>query len=497
MIAPALVRGRGVDRAAMVAVPLAVVVALQLSSRLGLGIEHLIGLVAAGLLLALMVRSPTLTAPVLLVLLPVQTVVFALAYANGVGAAVLRPLAGLKELAVLALVIVGERDRRRAGRELDALDRVCLAYLGLAVAYFLFGRFLVEPPGHSGAARLAGFREDVLFVVLFHGVRNAAWSASQVRQVLRWLGAGVAGVLAFAVWHQLSPVGFTSWLFESAEVVAYLREVLGLDPVALARTLHHFQEADPRLMGAFLTPISLADHLLIPLAMVLAAAVRGRLGLPGIVVLVGLVHLVLETRTRIDTVSMAVMVVAVVAIRRAARPDRRVSSAVLAVLVAVVAVPSLVVPTVFGKAGAEASTEGHRNEWATSVGDFLDRPQGGGLGSTTASVRFEGVDRSNGNAYLLMGNELGALGLVLFVALLVLTAGAVAGRLRHGPAPPTWVVGTALLAVGLAVAGTTHHVLENLAVAWALWLLLGLACRHHTTEAEASASRDSRARPWT
>ena len=256
----------------------------------------------------------------------------------------------------------------------------------------------------------------------------------------------------------------------------------------MTRTLHHFQEADPRLMGSFLTPISLADYLLLPFALLLAATVRGRLGGLGAAGVAGLAFLVIETRTRVDTVSMAVMVLVVLAMRSAARADRRVASAVVAALVAVVVVPAVLVPSVFGKEGADASTEGHRSEWVTSFSDFVERPQGGGLGSTTASVRFSGVDRSNGNSYLLMGNELGVAGLAAFAAVLVLTARALARRMRS-EATPTWVTAAALFAVGLAVAGTTHHVLENLAVSWTMWLLLALACRHRGAEEEPSSPR--------
>jgi hypothetical protein len=463
----------------VIAVPLVASLVITIHAKLNQPLELYVG-AAGGVFLAwAVVRRPSVAGPIVFVLLPVQTVVFAWIYAQGFDAGSFRPLAALKELVVLGLVLRAERDRRRLERPLDGLDRMALAYVALAVVYLFLGRFLAELPGSTASARLTGFREDAMFVVVLYAARNISWTTKEVGRLLRWLLVGCCVAGYFVLWHQLRDQGFATWLVNDDQIIAYLADVIRLDTPGIQRTLHHFAEADVRLMGSFLSPIQLADYLVIPFGLLLALGLRGRMSLItlGLTGLTG--YLVLETRTRVAIFALSAMVALLLLLRRAAATDRRVTGAVAASVAAIILVPFILAPIVLGKADAEASNQGHISEWSYSLSEFAKHPQGSGLGSnSSASVRFGGVDRSNGNAFLLIGNELGVLGLVLFLGTLVLTARALARRLRVDPDPPFWVISAALIGVGLAVQGLTHHSLESLPVAWTAFLLLGLSTAH-------------------
>lgn len=481
------------ERITMVAVPYLASLVVTLHVRFNQPLELYVGAALGAFLAWGVMRRPSLAAPIVLVLLPVQTVAFAWIYAQGFDAGSFRPLAALKEIAVFGLLLRAERDRRQLRRPFDTLDRVALAYIALAVVYLLVGKYVVEAPGVTSSARLTGFREDALFVVVLYAARNISWSADAVRRLLRTLaiGCGLAGY--FVLWHQLRGNGFTTWLVDDARIVPYLADVLRLDGSAIQRTLHHFTAADVRLMGGFLSPIVLADYLVIPFGLLLAHGLRGRRAIVLFSLLALTGFLVLETRTRIAILALSTMVGVLLLLRKAAVADRRVTAAVVASVAAVVLVPVILAPIVLGKDTAEESNQGHIEEWTYSLTELASRPQGSGLGSnSSASVRFEGIDRSNGNAYLLIGNELGVIGLALFLAILGLTTRSLIRRLRVDPDPPPWVIGAVLIGVGLGVQGLTHHALESLPVAWAAWLLLGLATAHEPIEGAPFSGRVSR-----
>src|SRR3546814_4011403 len=145
------------------------------------------------------------------------------------------------------------------------------------------------------------------------------------------------------------------------------------------------------------------------------------------------------------------MVAVLLLVQRAASPDRRVTAAVVVAAVALVAVPVVVAPMVIDKESAAESNEGHIDEWTYAFSELVSRPQGSGLGpNNAASVRFSNVDRSNGSPYLLFGNELGFVGLGLFLAIIFLPARGLARRRRDGPPAPVFSLRAAPAGAGVA-----------------------------------------------
>src|SRR3546814_13685129 len=108
-------------------------------------------------------------------------------------------------------------------------------------------------------------------------------------------------------------------------------------------------------MGSFLSPIQLADYLLIPAGLLLVAAIRSRGSVLPVVLLALNAWLLVETSTRIAIVALCAMVAVLLLVQRAASPDRRVTAAVVVAAVALVAVPVVVAPMVIDKESAPVS----------------------------------------------------------------------------------------------------------------------------------------------
>lgn len=111
--------------------------------------------------------------------------------------------------------------------------------------------------------------------------------------------------------------------------------------------------------------------------------------------------------------------------------------------------------------------------WQESIADIADNPVGSGPGTAgLASIRNDERTILNENYYLQMAHETGILGLILFLAILLIIAIRLYGQARDSD----WLA-VALLAsfAGLMLTNFLVHIWANEAVAYTWWGLAGLA----------------------
>lgn len=479
----------GMSRPAQIALALAPAFAIRLGFMFGLtNLEQLVAMAAGALVLCVIVRRPAGSMAFLVGLLPFTILFSSLLYANGVGGGVARMAALWKELVVLAIILAAWRRRHTHPYVPDALDRVCVAFVTLGIAYLVVPALFVGEPGVSLSldTKFVAWRLVVLPVVLFLAARRLRLDEDEIAKVLRALTRlavvlGVIGVVEFFAsdwWNRL--------LIDTFGVNRYRSEVLQNDLVALGlraddiRTYGEVAGRDiVRIGGPVLSYLTFAFLLVIVIGLLLERMVRGQMT-PLVVAGVGTCGAgLLFTQTRSAIVGACVLLVAV--LRPA--PGRRTSTRVQYMIAAGGAM-LIAVPVVFGAGLADRFTSGDddsdsiheaRIDYAYDV--VQDNPLGLGLamGATTSGRSVPEAIISE-NQLLDVGIQIGVLGIFLFVLQYGLIARALKqAAARAGPEAQVGAMAMRNAMIGMLVPMWYLQPLSVFEVAWVLFGLAGAA----------------------
>jgi len=384
---------------------------------------------------------------------------------------------------------------------------VALLVLGFVVTAFTHGDWMLA---------FLGFRYDFVPLVAFLLARRVAWSEAfmhMVPQVL--IGVGVI-VSAYGILTAFLPMKFFLWLGYSPAHSLYFAD----GPLAAFQQVS--DTALRRIQSTMSGPNQLGLWLLVPLGIWFSWLAKGR----GIleywntgtlkywmsgVLLLGALFLTFSRAAWIAAFVMAMVTLCRSVPRRLLK---RVAVGAVLIVVAIAVTASLLFPSVFFRL---SSSRGHLTRPLQAIGHMVDHPFGEGLGAAgPASNRvsetcvflrpqddpswakttprlcvFLGQTQVQPadhvcrcpflpeNWYLQIGVEMGVVGCVLFLVLVVLILRILARELGNSG---TRELGTvAFLAfLGISIAALFLHAWEDSAVAYTLWLLaatqLRLAC---------------------
>jgi hypothetical protein len=374
--------------------------------------------------------------------------------------------------------VVVERQRSRG----DLLDTYALAFLGVIATYLLL------PVGPALRIRYIGGRTDAAFVVIFIVAR---WLpvTDRDKDLAENLFLYAAAVIAMlGIWNYVSPEGWTNWV-NSTGLLTYHRVVLhsfSYDPVlktAFGSTVV------TRVGSIFLDPTALGYTMLIGVAISASRLVRrvGTVWNLAAGAVCGICVLLTFTRSAIALLFLLALVVAA--------GSGRVSRGVgVLTVVAILLVPLASTIGVGAQVGSgldssDPRTSAHITALGEATQRLLAQPLGSGLG-TIGSVanRFdvEGRLSTSENFYLQVGGEVGLLGAVLFIVLVVALWRHLWRRVRAGPLDMS-LSAAASIAV-MAIGGIVLHTFANPAAAWPTFLLAGLAIQQQGEEDRAPAA---------
>ena len=450
-------------------------VAVVLLGRAPLGAGTVVAALAVLLVVLLAARRPGAAALVLVVLLPLQVPLLSLLYALGVPGVVLRPVGGLKEV-LLAGLLVHAAQRLAEGRSrLTGLDGLVLALTAL-VGLYLVAPFAGELGDQPLSTRLLAARGELIGPLLLLAVRHAGFGQVLVERLVRcFLGAAlvlaafVPVELALAdVWERL--------VVDVLEVPAYSAEVLGV-PVRFIRDVNEIGGVEfVRAGSLLLSPLGLGFLLSVATVLALTRLLQ-RPEAGRALVLGGLAAALVLTGTR--SAVLGALVATAVVLRLAVR--ERLPGRVLGVLglatVGVALLPiadTLVLRSSAVVGGDERSTEAHFASTAEALGVLVSEPLGRGLGAVGGVGRRSGVDDAliAENAFVEVGNEVGLLGLVVVVALVVVLVRASVARADRfgglGAAGAGVVVAVAVVGLFLQVLSHIPTVVVTFTLAGAL-----------------------------
>lgn len=430
-------------------------------------------------------RFPGVALGALLVLLPVQNIVFGRLLVMGVPPSVLRPMSNLKEFVVVVVAAVAATRVLRGRTQLARVDHVALAYLALLAAYVVVPTVLdpvvgrIFPQAPTGMSpRLQAARTDGLFVVMFLAARHLAASPAWRRRTeIGLIAIGVViAVAGFVEYFQ--PDAWQRFVQDWAGVDRYGFEVLGATSALGASTVVPGTDAI-RVGSLLLQHLQLGFYLLLPLALAVGRLSRRFTAFDLIAALVvGAAIVMTFTRSAV----LAALVTAVLALWALPRDAvvQRLRAAGVAAAVALAGV-YLAATTVLAErlggffAGTDPSAEGHWQALFNSVALLVRQPAGLGL-ATAPSVpdRFGARYIVSENAIMQVGVQAGVLTMVVFIVFLIILLRRLL-RIARTPgtgvlAGATWTAG-----IGLLVGAMFLHVLTNIPTSVTYFAAAGLA----------------------
>jgi hypothetical protein len=332
--------------------------------------------------------------------------------------------------------------------------------------------------------RLLAYRTDVMFVVLFIGVRHAP-IGHRFRVALVRV-AVVAGIVTATIglYELLASDAWNRFVVTTLRYPQFSRDIFGvspLNPYDIRYYGHVGGVQFVRIGSSFLNPLDMGFFLVLVLGLGLGlvAANKARpwvyLGL----FVVGVALIFTITRSAVLAGGVAALLTLVPGPGRPAVQRARLTFLLATALI--IAAPlagaaNLTTRSQGALSGTDPSAAAHSASLGDSITSLTDNPLGQGLGTGPAvnAARFQVQQVVAENAYLQIGNEMGLVSMVVFAVLLF----AVLRRLRarDGPAPRDALRGSAWQAgIALAIGGLFLHVWVNIAVAWIWWGAAGLA----------------------
>lgn len=433
------------------------------------------GLLALAVLL-LASRRPKACLVALLALMPYQVFFPAWLFKLGVPLGVIRPLTGWREVMGLAIALAAVRTARNEGHRLDTLSVVGFGYVAVVGAYALVPTLFAEGAPTDSDVLSQAFRASAGLVLLLLACRHAPFDFSArelADRALRWTAVVVA---LLAVWEFVDGDGWNNWVVHTLEVTKYQILVLNspvYNPADVRNYVtlggHEFVRASS-VMGS---PLALGHFLLVPFALALERAMRGRTrGAIGQAVLIGAGILLTQTRSALLGAGLIVILV----LRRSPGRSEQARSRFWLVLVGalVAATPFILSAGMLDRFSDSGSTTAHQEGFFNGLSVIGEHPLGQGLG-TSAGVgqRFNTASSVSENYYLQVGAEVGILGAALFIGFVVLVNREL--RRARDQTGDALVTGARAGFVGIAVAAFFLHAFANQTVAWSAFAVAGLA----------------------
>jgi hypothetical protein len=455
------------NTAATWALPLFTVALVRRSSTDGL--QLLIAALLATGIIILASRWPVGALCTLFFLFPLRDVVFSALFRLGVSGSIVRQAGLWKELLVAALVVAAFRGVRATGGPASGRDLIALGIVAIAVVYF------VAPgiPGSVAApydARVGSLRSDAGFAVLFIACRRLVLDDRDKRRLVMAITASALVLAASGLWQYLSPAAFDHFMINTIRLPFYKQVVLRSPFKTISITL-------ATRPGGFLVDAPLlAEGLILPLAIGSSRIVRPSANPLWYFATAVFATSILLTASR--GAALAAALVLLLTLRRAgsaALTATRTRYALVLVATIVVVAPFLLQSQLAHRAraavaGRDLSAQTHSSQLTNSTRIFFTHPFGLGLGIGTASRSARTGAYISEDAYLQIGNEIGALPMVLFAALVVTT---IAGLARvDDPSPLAGGAFCAGMAIALISLFTNAWIDVN--VSWVFWAVAGL-----------------------
>lgn len=470
-------------RAAIWLLPLAVIALIYFPPEHIISASTVLTGLVAFCVVVVAARWPHRSLLLLIVLLPFQGFILSKLWAMGMPTSVVRHLGAWKETLALGVVLAGALNFLATGRRADALDRLGIAFVAMALLYLAVQHTILPSAPSTGSIRLLGFRQDAGFVLLLLGARHAPLPPGFLRRAGAAAFVVAAIVAVIAIFSELDSSGWNHFVVRTIQYTRYEAGVLHAKPLNAYDIRTYGTVGGVRILRAgsvFLNPLTLGFYLVLGFALGLERTARGLARFGGLIALLAITAGILLTQTR--SAILATLVVALVALQPASGRSRhwRVQLGLVLAAIAIMAVPTALATGLSHRVTTTtgySDNTGHVTSLWKGISTVTRNPLGLGLG-TSAGVGQRSISAGSPvvipeDTYLQMGVELGVIGMLLFVALtvaLVLNLRGAARRHSHYV-----LAGAAAGVAGLAVGALFLQTWTDFSVSWSVWGLAGLA----------------------
>jgi hypothetical protein len=409
--------------------------------------------------------------------------VLAAMYRLGAPARIVHYLGSVRDFVVIGIVIAAVLNRRR--RRLDTLDKVVVALVLVISAYLLLPHLA---PGMFANTtlnvRALAWRNDVEYLVLFIALRHAPLPVDVLRKTT-YAVLGVAAVVAAgALVEFFASSTWNTFLVSTIRVQAYKNQVLHAQANPGDALVHGVvgSHAIIRVGSVLLSPLTLGFNLYLAWALSLRL-LSGRRPQLWALAAAGLVGTgILVTLTRSAVLGALVVALASLLLASARRSRGRVRVGFLLLATAVLFAP-LAGSTTLGQrtseaaSGSDVSANAHVAAFRAGVDTIVQHPLGLGLGSQPGiGTRFAVNGTVTAEDYYLgLGDEVGLVSAVLFIAVVVLLLMELRRRARAPGAVGSFAGAVWAAGIGLAVGALFLHIWLDVALSLSFWGIAALA----------------------
>jgi hypothetical protein len=398
-------------------------------------------------------------------------------------------------ITVLLVRVVHDAFNRRRAPHVMYLDLLMTFLIGLTALYVFYPGTL---DGNSLFNRFNGFRFDALFLLAYFAGRGLELKRHHVRWLVMALIPTAVAVAIVAVLQWVLP-GQSAAVFRFLNYEEFMR-MLGASG-ELFRTRDLGDREIPRVSSLVTGDLTLSFYqvFMIPFAAALFFAAKKPLHQAAAgLFLVAMLGVVVLTVTRSAILASAVALLVVTLVGGGTGKMTALSGFVVAMAMAFLLFSGLSPASLGGLASPqEGSAQEHADRLITSIELLEHDPLGRGLSTAGPLAQRQLLQGgfTNESWYLQIATEIGVVGAVLFVA--VLLSAVTLAFISFGKVNDPWLraltIGTAGSGLGFMMVGAVLHVWEFSSLSALFWLMAGIAVRAPRLEAEWEAAEGGQA----
>lgn len=370
-------------------------------------------------ILSRILRTPGNLLVIYLLALPIYTISLSILY-NYTGSQpfikTIQPWKEVLAFLVLFIIVISILLKLKL-KSFILLDYLIFLFLGLNVLY------LIVPWGLDDLVRFYGIRANAFFTIIYLLGRFVPLSGRQQKIIFSLLvGIGALAGIVVIVEIVALPVDWPARI----GLMKYLNAFFGIEPIGHYGLTWTFETSTAirRYSAFFANPLELASSTLITGAAAFYAVFSYKPNTLGrLVSIASFVLIIISLLLAISRASLAAFIVLLPVMCIWLRKIR------LALLFIIISVIGLVILLVFADPGLieftwetitfqNTSSQGHLDGWKHGVDSILASPFGIGLGTSGHIGSRFGTQVGGENQFIIIGVELGILGLILYISIL-------------------------------------------------------------------------------
>ncbi len=435
-------------------------------------------------LVVLVLKAPDRALALLAGLIVFDRILFPILFWLGMPLPLVNGAGSWNEVLLVALAVAALHHALEQHHRFDGIDRLAIAYIAVCTAYLLIPSLLATGDIRSWDVRLISFRMHVSMFVLFLAARHIPTREQARRWFVRAVLVAVVIVGFQTLYEFFNSSGWNTFATKTLQLNRFNVLTTGFSlprPFDIRATETVGGRVITRAGSVAFDPIRICFFFIVPFGLALESINRRR---PArLATLAAVLAATGATLTLTRSAVIAVIVTALAALRpgvgRIGEHRARLGLILLGAIA--LATPGLAggalgARTTAAAEGTDLSSDAHLDRFWDGVDTMVANPLGLGLGAGPSVPQDYKWDANPENSYLLVGDEMGVIPMVMFIALLFATVRRLGKAARGETADDVPLAsGLRIAGFGLIAAGMFLQVWTDLPTSLIFWGGAGLA----------------------